>query len=138
MKKMFILIFVISFALNAFSQTNKKLNLKSCLVNKEWYVKFDSYERTGVGDTYKKDKQNNLFILKANNQYLLKLDGVERSGAYLIESDFLFLFVDGDYELAYEKSLCVAFRIKLINPEGFAITTVAYASEGTIMTFAKY
>lgn len=128
----------ISFVLNGFSQTNKQLDFKSFLINNEWYIKSDAYERTGVGDMYEKDKRSNLFMLKANNEYLLKLDGVNRSGTYLIEGGFLFLFVDNEYELAYERNLCVTFRLKLINQAAFEITTVAYASEGTILTLAKY
>jgi hypothetical protein len=132
------LFLVLSFASGAFSQTVKSFEFESFLLKKEWLIKYDAHQRTGIGDVYEKDKRSNLFMLKNNNEYSLKLEGIERSGNYLIEGNFLFLFADDDYELPYEKNRCVAFRLKLINQTSLEITSVAYASEGTIMILVEY
>jgi hypothetical protein len=138
MKKLVILFVAVLFAVNAFSQVRRTVNFESLLINKQWYIKYDAYERTGVGDKYEKDKRRNLLELKSNNNYTLKLDGIERSGTYLIENGLLFLFTDNDYELAYEKNKCVAFRLKMKSLDTFQLTSVAYASEGSVLTIAKY
>lgn len=126
MKKTFILLLL----LLAFVHVNaqNKINLKSHLVNKDWYIEFISYQRTGVGEDFEPNKKANSLIFKSNGAYKLKINDDERQGKYLIENGLLFLYIQNNESLessmAMDADKCIVFKIKILNQDSFKMSTI--------------
>lgn len=105
-----------------------KITLKSHLVNKDWYVEFISYQRTGVGEDFEPNKKRNSLIFKSNGVYKLKINDDEREGKYLIENGLLFLYDQNNASLensmAMDADKCVVFKIKILNQNSFKMSTI--------------
>lgn len=144
MKKQILTLFLLIASLTLNAQSTKPLTNSSILQNKQWYVYFFGYQQTGTGQDFEKNKQENLFVLKSNNQYTFKLDGVTRKGTYLIEGKYLFLFreeeaIDPEKSMLYDSATCTVFRIKIINPSSFQISSIPSSPlEGVDIILKKY
>ena len=133
-KRILLIIFVLAISFNSHSQTKSKINFPAFLINKAWYIDFSAYQMNGVGQSYKKNRSQNLFILKSNNDYSIKLLTANRSGRYAIKGNYLLLFNDNvidqsDNNFDYDKDNCAVFEIKPISTTTLELSSIAGNSE---------